>query len=265
MPSLRNIYLGCRQFLGPNTQDRIAFIHVPKCGGSSVNHAIRRSFGLSEYYLKKNRFELESGSSLRASSIADDDLMAYREKLLLYYLSSHNCKYISGHFDYAHKAFEEFRDVWNFITILREPVSKWFSQYFYNRNKNFGTFQIESTLDEYLESEEGIALGGDYVRKFSGIRSSDIHADSDTIDCAIRNLDNFALVGVLEHLDRFIHDFEDLFDVRLFITKGNVSPIVKSKQKQIVTDLHRQKVKEICQPDTLVYQAALKKIGVLDT
>lgn len=264
MPSLRNIYLGCRQFLGPKTQDKIAFIHIPKCGGSSVNHAIRRSFGLSEYYFKKNRFELESGSSLRASSIAKDDLMGYREKLLLYYLSSHNCRYISGHFDYAQSAFDEFKDMWSFITILREPVSKWFSQYFYNRNKNFGTFQIESTLDEYIESDEGIALGGDYVRKFSGLRGTDIHTSHDAVDRAISNLDNFALVGILEHLDRFVHDFETLFNVHLFITKGNISPVVKSKQKQLITDAHRKRVQEICQPDMLVYQAALQKLGLLE-
>ncbi len=190
--------------------------------------------------------------------------MAYREKLLLYYLSSHNCRYISGHFDYASNAFDEFKDAWSFITILREPISKWFSQYFYNRNKNFGTFQIEATLDEFLDSEEGIALGGDYVRKFSGLRGSDVHLNCDAVERAVSNLDNFALVGFLEHLDRFVDDFEDLFNVRLFITKGNVSPVVKSKQKQLVTDAHRKRVEEICQPDTLVYQAALKKMGLLE-
>lgn len=154
----------------------------------------------------------------------------------------------------------EFGGEWHFITVLRHPVSKWFSQYFFNRNKISDHFKIEADLESCVESEEGIALGSDYVRKLTqGFHGTEA-ASKEAVTQAIENLKKFALVGVLERLDVFARDFRRLFGAKLFLEKKNRNPVSRKKQRQETTEEIRKRVEEICQPDMEVYQWAVQRM-----
>lgn len=244
--------------LNRKEKKKIFFLHIPKCGGTSIDEAIQNSFGPLE---KENLFHLDAIASSKGSEIAGDEIMDFREKILTYYMSIGDYKYISGHFKYNQKVFEEFGKEWHYITLLRHPVSKWFSQYFYNRYKTINDhFRINSNIEDFLESERGISYGCDYITRFvdSSVKI-DVKSD-DAVDEALNNLNNFSLVGVLEDMDTFVKDYPNLFGAKILIPHQNSNPLSKEKQQEIVTDKIKQKIEEICQPNMKVYESVLKKI-----
>lgn len=249
-----------RHIFGRKVGKKIVFLHIPKCGGTSIGQAIQASYGFWECLSRQNFGHLDSAASLKGSCLSGEELMAYREKLLLYFLSNPRYKYISGHFSYSETAVVEFGGEWHFITVLRHPVSKWFSQYFFNRNKISDHFKIEADLESYVESEEGSALGSDYVRKLTqGFHWTEA-ASKEAVTQAIENLKKFALVGVLERLDVFKHQFEKRYGVKLNISIKNINPLAKTHQKDQITEEIRRKVENICRPDLEVYNYLLSRV-----
>lgn len=238
-------------------KNKIFFLHMPKCGGTSVNEAIQRSFGSNE---KTSYFHLRARASFRAAEMTQSQLTTFREQLLIYCMYSNDYRYISGHFNYNHRVFQEFRNEWSYITILRQPVQKWISQYFYDRYKIGFHCKINSNIEEFVDSERGISFGSEYVKKLLEPSTNlDLRSD-EAINLAIKNLSNFRLVGVLEELSTFISNYENIFGVRLKVNQKNSNPLSKVQQQEKITDKVLQKIEEICQPDNLVYQSILEKI-----
>ena len=148
---------------------KICYIHVAKCGGTSINHAIKKHYGfLYRKLRKKYVYHLHAGAALKGSEIFNENLFSYREKLLIYFLSLRSAEFVSGHFAFSDLAMSHFKDEWNFITILRHPVDRWFSHYFYNRYKKDNHFKSNLSLEEYIDSEDGQSLGSFYHRLFQG-------------------------------------------------------------------------------------------------
>lgn len=237
-------------------RSKIFFLHIPKCGGTSMDESIRRSFG---FFGKKKIFQLNAHASLKGAAIANRNLMDFREDILLYSMSNHNYQYIAGHFRYSDKVYEEFGDNWKFITTLRHPVKKWISQYFFNRSKKDNHFSINSDLESFVDSEAGRKLGSDYVQKLTDKNLGLDPTSKEAISIAAANLSNFSLVGFLEDLNGFTQDYKKTFGVQLKIKNKNSNPVSKSQQKSQISSQLRNKIEEVCQPDMELYQLALKQ------
>lgn len=254
-------YLRQRSLVPP--MKKIFFLHVAKCGGTSVNLAIRNSFGFGPIG-GTDYFRLDPEASFKAANGVRDKSAEFSENILLYYMSVQQCRYISGHFLHSETAMERFEDEWSFITLLRHPVSKWFSKYFYNRHKHSEHYKLESDLSTYLASPRGLADGRNYVRVFAGAASPQKLAPDEAIHRAIENLSKFRLVGVLEHIDCFTTEYESLFGAKLSIGHKRRSPLPESQREEQITDAIRARVTEICQPNLEIYQAALRRVRGAD-
>lgn len=255
-------HLSCRFFDETvDKQQKIFFLHHPKCGGTSIDHAIQNSFGVSNFLLQSSFFHLNPRASLPGQSKRE-----YREQLLFDVMSKERIRYISGHFPYSSKAFQTFGHSWNFVTILRNPVSRWFSLYFFNRYKGSDHSKIDLDLESYLKTEKAVAQGRSYVRAFTDRESfSQISSlDQSTLDGAtqkaIENLDSFSLVGVLEKLNVFSQDFKRLYGPELYIPSFNKNPVARSSQSKKVSDDIYQQVVEICQPSIQIYEHVLQQL-----
>lgn len=246
--------------LARNLKQKIFFMHVPKCGGTSISRAIRSSYGFDKTKGRKLFFQLDAAASLRASQILGFKELEFLENLLIYNMSISSRKYIDGHFVYSQKAFEEFGDEWKFVTLLRHPVSKWFSKYFYNRYKESLHYKLDCDLETYVESKTGIAEGSDYVRCLTGLSLFHDSNSKRAVEQAIGNLHNFFLIGVLEKIDVFKNKFKRQFGTKLYIERFRSNPLPKSKQEEQISDGIKKRVEEICQPDIQVYNAALARI-----
>ena len=234
-------------------RDRVFFLHIPKCGGTSVTSAINRKFAPETIH------HVDVLAATRVSSKLDLDLMSYRENLLLYHLAKEDCRLVTGHYNWSDRAYRLFGDEWKFVTVLRHPVKKWLSQYYFNRYKDIPAqhFQIDVDIDEYMNSEEGRALGHDQVSKLSDLAITEPDA---MLEAALENLDRFDVVGLTEHLDRFQRDFGQCFGTAIDISRLNINPAQKRQQTALESPEIHKRVEELCRLDMVLYRTALEKL-----
>jgi hypothetical protein len=210
---------------------------------------------------RQNRhIHLDPAASWHGSRITDMGLFDFREKLLLYEMGRAHIRYITGHYPLSETALAEFGEDWNIVTVLRHPVDRWLSEYFYNRHKQSQYFAHDQDIEEYLDSHTGRVQARMYVRWFSGELSDDW--SNAPVDRALRNLDRLAVVGVLEHLDRFRDAFRDRFGVTLRIPRLNRNPQTAEQQARVLSDAVRARIEALCADDLQIYHHALNRIGV---
>jgi hypothetical protein len=233
--------------------DKIFFLHIPKCGGTSADTAIQ------EAYRWKACVHLNSRASRRSSLFLGDELARHRNQLLAYFLEQEQLQYVSGHFTFNEKVFDAYSNRWNFITMLRNPVDKFISQYFYNHQKNNQDhFGISASLEEFLETDDGRSLGSDYAHKFSGSLNpqstlSETHGDA--VQRAVNNLKKFKLVGFLENTEAFQAGFRESFGATLNIKQMNKNP---DKKTADISKQTRKKIEMLCETDMEIYSRARK-------
>lgn len=247
-----------RQIGGGRLEERILFLHIPKCGGTSVADAIGAAYPWRPWR-QSREVHLDPAASWRGSRLAGMALFDFREKLLLYEMGRPHIRYITGHYPLSETALDQLGDAWNVVTVLRHPVDRWFSEYFYNRHKESRYFAHDQTLDEYLGSHTGRVQARMYTRWFSGELSDD-WADA-SVDRALRNVDRLAVVGLLEDLGQFRDDFHARFGVRLRIPRLNRNPRTSAEQAREVGEDQRARVRELCADDLRIYRHVRDRIG----
>jgi hypothetical protein len=248
-----------RSLAGGNLDQKIFFLHIAKCGGTSITQGIGNFF---RNYSSSDRFYLDSFAMVKGVRMTGISWKSYNEQLLLYQLARKSTMYVAGHFFYSQKAFDAFSKEWNFITILRNPVDRWFSQYYYDRYAPHHMNEHGTTLEinDYLNSEKGLGAGGSYATMLEGNADNWKYNPEQCVVDAIANLKRFKLVGSLEHLDFFESKFNDIFKVKLKIKKTRKSPAPKNLKHQEITPQIRKEVEHICRFDIQIYDYAVKHL-----
>lgn len=237
--------------------DPLLFLHLPKCGGTSLDAALR------DIYLQRRHgaVHLDPQASKWAAETAGDPILDFRARMLLYHMAQSRNRYVSGHYSYSQQAWDAFSDEWKFMTVLREPVARWYSAYFYNKYKtNSEHCRIHEPLEIFVMSKAAKKAGNVYVRLLTaGVGTEDVGTE-DTVDRAIANLYRFHLVGVLEEIDVLVQDCKQTLGVSLNLGWQNASPRTKSDQADEVTPEIDKHVRALCEPSLRVYEAARARI-----
>jgi hypothetical protein len=188
-------------------------------------------------------------------SIPPDFSMRIPEYLLLYFMSKPGVKYISGHIPFSEIAHRRFGNRFAFVTILRDPVERWISEYSFNRFKN-STHQKHTAnmdIDAYLESARGKAQGGQYVLFLGGRINGGDYSSKGALKRAVENLQKFAVIGCVEDLEGFAWRFYERFGVKLEIGTRNVNPGPADWKTQTITANVRRQIENICERDSEIY------------
>jgi len=149
----------------------IAFCHIPKTAGVSLTHLIRRYFGLRHIDVQHRKVYLYKPRDLRV------DLKLYPF-----------ARSLAGHPLRPYVDFQEFQDRIRWYTILREPVSRYLSQYAYEVEHLGETQDFETWNTRDLRGRVNRQ-----VRYLAG--ADDFEAAKQILN------ERFGLVGLMEHFD----------------------------------------------------------------
>jgi hypothetical protein len=234
------------------------FLHIEKCGGTAVDEAIRRAYRTLDVTTYENLIKLDSAAAYRASQALGRPTWEYREELARYYLERDNSRFVTGHFQVSEELVTDYKERFSFLTVLREPVAKFVSHYFFNRYKDDDHGRIEVGLAEYLETGRARDICTDYVQLLTGTGDApaeDAHS-AERLEHAKRTLDKFALVGVLEDLPSFVDDFEDRFGAGLDVMSRNRNPASREKRREELTPEVEERIREMNAPNIAIFEHA---------
>jgi len=249
--------------------ENIFYLHIPKCGGVSIGQAIaskylsldlRNDRGIVNLNAPVSRQVIETTEGLNYPYETNDDfpILHFREKLLLYFMAQSSSIFISGHFIFSNNAYKMYGDKFKIITVLRDPVKRWISSYFFNRFKTDGHMQVNEEIEIYLETHFGISQGYELVKFLGGADRGGDYTSTQAISRAKDNLNKFEIIGFLEDLDSFSSKFSDHFHVNLNIGKKNQSPAPKQYRRSTIAPELLERIAEVCQPDIQVYEYAVR-------
>ena len=241
---------------------KVVFIHIPKCAGTSLRHAVSRS--LDECGLENHlSARVETRASVKAAEILKRDVQLVREQLLLYFMADPSCRFISGHFSFSELAYQQFSKEWSFIILLRHPVERWLSHFFFNRFKKGSHTRINMELADFLNTERARELGSEYVRRLAPATRQINPVDTFSISQALENLERLAMVGLVEKLDEFSVDFEKHFHLNIDFPHMNRNPAPERLLAALRNTELLRKVEDLCQPDLKIYDAATRRRNLL--
>jgi Sulfotransferase family len=235
------------------TGNRIVFHHVPKCGGTSAGRALRRAYILSQGTVTPRESEQAFDAVRRSNGrVSIGDVSELREMMLLYMLHS-DVRCVSAHIPFSNAAFDEFADRYGFVTLLRDPVARFISNYFWSHKHPDGVQYVAESLEDFVESERAQRLGSTYARYFCGEpaqkRFTARHADA-----AIRNLRRMHFVGFLDEVPRFEKALRLLTGRRLRIGSENVGG-TSGRRDAIMSGPLRDRILAACSIDLEIWNA----------
>lgn len=241
---------------------KVFFMHIPKCAGTSLKKAIKNQYLTLDYRKDTAIFDFSEKqlSSTVNNFISAPPLLSLPfssairtpQIILNYAMADQKVKYISGHVPFCDIAYQAYSHDFLFVTLLRDPVERFISEYTYNKF-HAGTHQKDTTsmpIEEYIETERGIAQGGQYVLWLGGRVNGEEYFSVESIKRAKDNIDKFDVIGCIENLPKFYTQYEQKIGKPLIIQKENTNPKPKSYK---ISESTRQKIEQLCARDIEIY------------
>jgi hypothetical protein len=189
------------------------------------------------------------------------EMMSCRQTMLIEALSDPLTRFVTGHVTADPNIVSKFPE-WKFVTVLREPTSRFISAYVFLRHKapdpsDTGLYKIDCDFVDYLETDRARRGGIRLTSYFSGKSQAEVEANPEAaIEAALENLQNFFSVGFVEDLESWARDIGHALGYKVRILRRNLGPRpeVSTQIKESPELLER--VEALCAIDRQLYAAA---------
>jgi len=240
---------------------RVVYHHVPKCGGTSVARSLRLRYFLSQTSINAASTVETMKQLYPGDSKAEHyrRLRDFRESLLLYYLYS-DVRWVNGHVRYSETAYRLFSGSYKFITVLREPVSRYLSNYkeCYKKNSYAGT---DLDLEDYMDTFEGRMQGCMYSEYFSGLPADADFRSEAAVNAAKQNLQKLDLVGFTHEMRDFAGKSGKLLGVHISIGHENVGRNKTDTASSAIKESTIDSIRALCKTDIEIYDFIRKYVS----
>ena len=236
---------------------RVIFHHVPKCAGTSVSRALRTSYFLSEHSMAaKGTIDVleQQYGDLDVGSIEDLNRLRRFRIELLNYLMWKDIFYIGGHVPFSVNAYRHFQG-YHLITVLRNPVERYISEYFYNYQRKH-QFGIKTDFEEYLNSPLGQRNALKFCEYFCGSTELSLDDPSQLVEQAKENLQRFSVIGFTENMEQFEARVRKTLGIRASFGVQNKRTASDKDVSNIVTPELRAQLTKMCRFDQEIYDYA---------
>jgi hypothetical protein len=213
-------------------RSRVFFLHYPKCAGISISSAFINCLRTWGYHDFRHCRELSASASASAARMADSTIPELRKSILHYWLSDYSLRFVRGHFWIEKDILAAYRDDWKFMTVLREPVERWISWYFYDRYKESDHGKIALSLDEFLSTDRAKNMGKDYASMILGEqRFQSGRRKESELGAAKSVLSRFDMVETVNRMSELEKRVAEKFGWKINVGKKNKNPTNKKKKK----------------------------------
>jgi len=238
---------------------RIAYIHVPKCGGVSVSDAIFSATYPGWMKATSFKSEIDLEASRVTAEVMSEEMQKIRQITLCEFLARKKSRYFSGHTSITTEILDQFATDWNFVTMLRNPVDRFVSEYTYNTHKRSSWAKNDASIEEYLNLPAAEEAATTITRFFTGCNLASLKKleINECVNLAIVNLQKFAVVGFLHDIDAFQASLGNHLSISTKLAHKNSSPASKVSNELFDDDSLISQVKKLSQMDMLVYEKAV--------
>lgn len=247
-----------RTLTGTGPRHYSVFLHMPKCGGTSLSEAMYATVPFHERI-----GVIDAIATRRAAAIVHfdkddrwichDDLehgqktFDLREQALLQHMAW-DTMLIHGHVLWSERAEKHFGDKYKIVTMLRDPVARTVS----NMRMAQRAGLVGDDTESYLTSDIARRHARVFLRYLAG--RNDIADDelADATAVAKQRLERFAIIGFLDRFEDFRARYKVQFGVRLAMPRLNAAP----GRKPDYPDEFMEKIRILCQPDIEICERA---------
>lgn len=268
---------------------KVVYVHIPKCGGMSIDEALRKKLALPHERKIKRMPLIKSNLATFGREIAslDDacDFSEYHAKInknILRYHLNLQWQYLSGHLTVDQTLLKDFLQTYQFFTVLREPASRFISNYLYNKMTNTQhimppSSNLNCTIDsaineakEILDHRRGWHLANTMTLFITGRYPKNVDDAKNMQREFEHNLSHFSAVGFLSDLPKFGDKVRRQTGHKINIANKNTTKSHFSEENlkihQALSTFFNEgktkaKLNEICKYDIENYQRALQAHG----